>query len=174
MSKSIGNVINPFEYVENYGTDALRYYLLSKINPFEDSDFTKEGFEQVYQADLANGLGNLVSRVSKLLEINDIKIKQNNSGKLDKKVAEEIEKYRFDRALEKIWEKISELDFTINKNELWKDTKSKIKFLEIIVEEIRNIAYNLRPFLPKTANRIENQFKGSSIKSSEPLFPRIK
>ncbi|MBI1866156.1 MAG: methionine--tRNA ligase, partial [Candidatus Staskawiczbacteria bacterium] len=66
MSKSLGNVIDPFDYVENYGTDALRYYLLAKISPTEDSDFTKEKFEETYNADLANGLGNLVSRSAKL------------------------------------------------------------------------------------------------------------
>src|SRR3990167_5488291 len=69
MSKSLGNVGSPYGLVDKYGTDAARYYLLAKINPFEDSDFTYEKFEKAYTSDLANGLGNLVQRVSKLCEL---------------------------------------------------------------------------------------------------------
>ena len=66
MSKSLGNVIDPFAIVSEYGTDALRYYLARHIHPFEDSDFTMEKFKEVYNANLANGLGNLVSRIMKM------------------------------------------------------------------------------------------------------------
>src|SRR3989338_1667441 len=70
MSKSIGNVINPADIVAEYGTDALRYFLLREISPFEDSPFTMERFKDAYNANLANGLGNLVSRVMKMAESN--------------------------------------------------------------------------------------------------------
>src|SRR6185436_8904468 len=63
MSKSLGNVINPVEIVNEYGTDALRYFLLREISPFEDSPFTMERFKEAYNANLANGLGNLASRI---------------------------------------------------------------------------------------------------------------
>ncbi len=68
MSKTIGNVVDPHEYIDNYGADAFRYYLAREISPFEDGDFTKERFIEVYNANLANGLGNLVSRVFKMAE----------------------------------------------------------------------------------------------------------
>jgi len=68
ISKSLGNVVNPIELVRKYGTDPVRYFLLSKIHPFEDSDFTIEKFEDAHNSDLANGLGNLVARVAKLCE----------------------------------------------------------------------------------------------------------
>ena len=68
MSKSIGNVIDPVEYIDTYGAEALRYYLAREISPFEDGDFTKEKFIEVYNANLANGLGNLVSRSLKMAE----------------------------------------------------------------------------------------------------------
>ena len=70
MSKTVGNVLDPIPLIEKYGADALRYYLLAKISPFSDGDFSEEKFKEVYNADLANGLGNLVARVAKLCERN--------------------------------------------------------------------------------------------------------
>ena len=71
ISKSLGNVVDPIELVEKYGKDAVRYFLLREISTFEDSPFTIERFKEAYNANLANGLGNLVSRVVKLsTEIN--------------------------------------------------------------------------------------------------------
>ena len=70
MSKSLGNTVDPIELVAEYGTDALRYYLTREISPFEDTPFTKEMFKDAYNANLANGLGNLVSRVMTMSEKN--------------------------------------------------------------------------------------------------------
>src|SRR3989344_1445248 len=63
MSKTLGNVINPADLIEKNGADALRYYLLAKFQPFTDGDFSEQKLKDVYNADLANGLGNLVARV---------------------------------------------------------------------------------------------------------------
>jgi methionyl-tRNA synthetase len=68
MSKTLGNVYYPLPLLEKYGADPLRYYCLAKISPFQDGDFSEEKFKESYNADLANGLGNLVSRVAKLCE----------------------------------------------------------------------------------------------------------
>ncbi len=189
MSKSFGNVIDPFEYVDKYGTDALRYYLLAKVSPFEDSDFTKEGFEQVYQADMANGIGNLVSRVAKMAENINLKTclpagkaeKQKNpsasSGqalKISKKIGNEVEKFRFDNALALIWERIREQDRYINENKVWQLDKDKQKkALLQLISNILQVSADLTPFLPETAKKIEVQFSGPLIKSEKPLFPRI-
>lgn len=70
MSKSLGNVISPYDVVREYGTDALRYYVARELSTFEDSDMTMEKFKEAYNANLANGLGNLVSRVMQLAEKN--------------------------------------------------------------------------------------------------------
>lgn len=173
MSKSIGNVIDPIEYVEKYGTDALRYYLLAKISPFEDSDFTKESFEQIYQSDLANGLGNLVSRVASLAELNNVDASKNAVNEFDTFIREALDQYRFDWVLEEIWKKITLLDTKINNEELWKETNQKVASLVKVIEGVRQIAYDLKPFLPETAEKIEKQFAGPEIKKSTPLFPRL-
>lgn len=174
MSKSLGNVIDPIEYIEKYGTDALRYYLLAKISPAEDSDFTKEKFEEVYNADLANGLGNLISRVAKLCEkesIGNVHITPTQ----DSTVNMGLKEFRFDLAISNIWDNIKILDQIINKEEPWKiNDKNELKdALEKYVTQILNLAFNLKPFLPDTAEKIEKQFKSPKIKSSEPLFPRL-
>lgn len=68
MSKTLGNVIDPIEMITKYGTDVLRYYLLREIPSTADGDFSERRLLEIYNSDLANGLGNLVSRVAKLCE----------------------------------------------------------------------------------------------------------
>jgi len=172
MSKSLGNVIDPFEIVNKHGTDALRYFLLGKLHAWQDSDFTIEKFEETYNADLANGLGNLVSRVAKLAEITELKIDSTKPVML-KEVGKELEEYRFDNALNFIWDKARELDATINNTQLWENTEAKINILQEIINSIKQIAYSLQSFLPETSEKILAQFSSAEIKSGKPLFPRI-
>lgn len=175
ISKSLGNIINPFDLVEKYGTDALRYYLLAKINPYEDSDFTKEKFEDVYNSDLANGLGNLVSRVAKLCEISGFEFEKTSINKFDGTISKPLDEFRFDEAIKIVWAKITETDQYINTNEPWKLKGEELKsVLTYSVKSLVAIAYYLAPFLPETAVKIEKQFKGPKIKSEDPLFPRLK
>lgn len=183
MSKSLGNVIDPFEYVEKYGTDALRYYLLAKISPTEDSDFTKEKFEETYNADLANGLGNLVARVAKLVELKKLDLSQlvyKRDNRIIREIGPMIERFEFNTALEYIWMTISNLDKYINKERPWElPPKSANKKLgQIIVgsetvTSLLEITEALKIFLPETSEKIEKQFKGPEIKTSEILFPRL-
>lgn len=174
ISKSLGNVINPFDLVEKYATDPVRYFLLAKLSPYEDSNFTIQRFEDAYNSDLANGLGNLVSRIAKLAEKSGIGFNDTKTD-LYEKVETSVSEFEFDLALTDIWTKIKNLDQEINLNEPWKLESKKLEvFLQESINSIRNIAYNLRPFLPETAKKIERQFKGPKIKSAEPLFPRLK
>ena len=177
MSKSVGNVIDPFAVVKKYGADATRYYLLSEILPFEDGDFSYEKFEIRYNADLANGLGNLVSRVSNLLEKNEIeiKIRIDSDKKLKKEFSQKMELYRFDEALKVLWGRLRESDEFLSAKAPWKmEDKDDIKkVLEPVAQSILNVAYYLQPFMPATAEKIIKQFGAKQVKKEEGLFPRI-
>jgi len=173
ISKSLGNIIDPYKLVAKYGTDAVRYYLLAKTHPFEDSDFTLGKFEKAYNADLANGLGNLSARIAKLCERVNSPFKSIEVS-LKKEVSEALEEFRFDRALESIWTDIKSLDQQIEKTKPWELKGEELKEnLEKAVKAVRNIAFNLKPFLPETAEKIEKQFSGRKIKAEKSLFPRL-
>ncbi|MEK7607578.1 MAG: class I tRNA ligase family protein, partial [Patescibacteria group bacterium] len=125
-----------------------------------------------YNADLANGLGNLVARVAKLIERSGIQYSVFSIQFTDEKF---LDKFRFDEALKTIWEWISELDQQIEKDQPWKLEGNDLeKILAGYRENILRIATALQPFLPETAEKILAQFKGPEIKSGAPLFPRIK
>jgi methionyl-tRNA synthetase len=185
MSKTIGNVIDPFEITEKYGTDALRYYLLSEISPFSDGDFSVKRLEEVYNADLANGLGNLISRVSKLCE--SAGFRQSSSPKAPHLIAEHdeyrnlLEEFKFNEAISLIWSKIKTLDKFINEEKPWELLKlagnrkgrDLNSLLSHAVDQITEIGLLLELFLPEASNKIRAQFSKQEIKQEKPLFPRI-
>lgn len=177
MSKSLGNVINPYEVVEKYGADATRYYLLAEIQTFEDGDFSYKKFDIRYNADLANGLGNLVARVSNLLEKNELEvnIKVNSDEKLVKEFRQKMDKYEFNNALELLWRKLKEADEILSAKAPWKmKNKNDIeKVLKPVAQNILNVAYCLQPFMPETAEKIMKQFSEKQIRKGDILFPRI-
>ena len=172
MSKTLGNVINPIELIKKYGADPLRYYFLAKFSPFQDGDFSENKFREVYNADLANGLGNLVARVAKLCEKANFEAPQSYKVWCAD-VTRAFEEFKFNEALKAIWLLISEADQKINVTEPWKLEGAELsKVLKDLVKRIQEIGYNLRPFLPETAEKILSQFSGK-IKSTDPLFPRL-
>ncbi len=172
MSKTIGNVVDPFGLIEKYGTDPIRYYLLREIPTSGDGDFSEKRFKELYTADLANGLGNLVARVTKLAEGQKlgIKIPTQMSGKC----SDLIHKFEFSRALQSIWDQISTVDGEINKAEPWKITDQELKneFLATAVNQILQIGFDLKPFLPHTSKIIFESLQGTISKPST-LFPRL-
>ena len=182
MSKTLGNVIDPIELIDKYGSDPLRYYFLRYVSPFADGDFSKNKFKEIYNADLANGLGNLIARVAKLCE-NSNYVQMGSESRVSKHLIS-IEEYsdamsqlRFNDALSFVWKKIAALDKFINDEKPWDLFKSGDKRLKSIlahsIDQIQEIAVLLEPFLPETAQKIEAQFKIPQVKSGKPLFPRI-
>ena len=188
MSKSLGNVIDPFKLVEKYGTEPVRYFLLREIPAAEDGDFTYEKFEARYNADLASGLGNLVARVLTVAE----KIKpQLIEGRFQNpELAEEInnvrkkyekflDEFKFNEALTSIWELISFCDKYIDKKRPWEETENQTAIIADLLYVIGNIAKMLQPFLPETSEKIFDQLgiKATEqkwhfeIKKGESLFP---
>lgn len=177
MSKSLGNVITPKDLVDKYGVDGARYLMISAVTFGSDGDISLKSFDTKYNADLANGLGNLVARTAKLCQNSDFEFTINTSmyQQFDKKIEEALKNYRFDEALKNIWLEISQTDQFINEEEPWTLKGEELKKVLVhLVDHIRSIAFNLKPYLPETAEKIEAQFKGPKIKSSEGLFPRLK
>ena len=203
MSKSLGNVIDPFELVEKYGTDAVRYYLLREIPSTEDGDFTYEKFEERYNADLASGVGNLVARVLTMAEninpksqIPNPKQIQNPKFKtLIKEVREKyknaLDNFKFNEALKTIWDLISFCDGYIERERPWEiknllRSKPEVllrgqKVISDLLIVLAIIAEMLQPFLPGTSQKIFQQLGVKpdkkpwrfKIKKAKPLFPRI-
>lgn len=173
MSKTLGNVYDPLLAIEKLGADALRYYCLAKVSPFQDGDFSEDKLKESYNANLANGLGNLVARVAKMAEKINFQVTSQHMI-FYPEVERLINQYRFNEALEFIWAKISQLDKRINEEKPW-EIKDEEKLADVLLElstGIRAVAYNLQPFMPETAEKILNQFSGQ-VKSSDPLFPRV-
>src|SRR3989338_9333949 len=184
MSKTLGNVVDPEELIERYSklvgnnatVDGLRYYLLAKFSPFSDGDFSENKFKEVYNSDLANGLGNLVERVAKLCEINNVII---NPIKSRLPTSSELggyhihlENFEFNLALEELWRDITEIDRDINVDQPWEG--KNLDKIPGYVRHIKHIAFGLQPFLPKTSEKILKIFSGPKVKSGEILFPRLK
>jgi len=187
ISKSLGNVIDPIELVKKYGTDAVRYYLLREISPFKDGDFTYKRFEERYNADLANGLGNLLSRILKMagdVFEGEVDCKPDDEfGKLLDNAFEKVDgfmdSYEFHKALGAIWEIISFCDAYIEEKKPW-ETKDK-RILKNLLGALLKIAILLKPFLPNTSEKIFKQLGAQknatdwviSPKKGVALFPKL-
>lgn len=174
MSKTLGNVIDPIEVIEKYGEDALRYYLLREIPATGDGDFTWERFEEVYNGELANELGNLVNRVVKMSGKYSIKFKVKSEYFKENGNLLKLENFDFKGAIEDVWTEVRALNEFIEKNKPWELAKDDEKKLEAVLTEAQNklyeIAFGLAIFMPETAEKIKRQL--DTLKA-EPLFPRI-
>ncbi len=175
MSKSLGNVIDPIEYVEKYGTDAVRYYVLAKFSSYEDGPISQKLFEEAYNSDLANGIGNLVARVSTMAEKADGRWQMVDGRKISKEVIQAMNSWDFNKAMADIWQQIKQADTLINEREAWKlEGGEKEEVLIDLVNRLRQIGTDLAPFLPGTSEKILKTFMGPEIKKAEILFPRLK
>ncbi|MBI2459230.1 MAG: methionine--tRNA ligase [Parcubacteria group bacterium] len=177
MSKTLGNVIAPDDLIKKYGVDAARYLIMSATAFGHDGDIGWEKFNDKYNADLANGLGNLVARVSNLLEKNKLalKLKINSDKKLVKAYKDSLENFKFDEALKLLWQKMRSADEFLSHKKPWKmlDSKKIKNILQPLAQDILNAASLLKPFMPTVSEKIIKQFTAKEIKKGEVLFPRI-
>ncbi|MBU6310798.1 methionine--tRNA ligase [Patescibacteria group bacterium] len=175
MSKSLGNTIRAYEVVSRYGTDATRYFLLRHIHPFEDSDVSWAKFDEWYNANLANGLGNLVARVMKLAENHVTEPVTIDTIELPKEYTDALERFEFNRALDVVWGIIQRVDQRINAEEPFRlvksDPEAGKRVIEDLVRELARIAHLLEPFMPATARGIREAVL-ANIKPPS-LFSRI-
>lgn len=188
MSKSIGNVIDPFELTQKYGTDPVRYFFLSEFKTTGDGDFSYKKFENKYNADLSSGIGNLVSRVLTLVEkknligekiIIDDDFKKEVQEYLDDS-DKHLENFELNEAINKIWDLMRFLDKFIEEKKPWEvnDKNELVQIFSKLVYAIRKIAEALDPFLPETSARILS-FLGEKVDemncvNKQILFPRLK
>ena len=200
MSKTIGNVVDPFEAVKKYGAEVVRYFLLREIPSGDDGDFSYKKLEERYNGDLANGLGNLVQRVLTLIDTKmngELIYKEELISKEVKAKIEEkflahknhIENFTLHEALANIWELISFADKYMDDRKPWAAIKhDEKKFLEImtnLVAVIHSVAWMLLPFMPEIANKVFGSFGANRsletlenhkfiVKKGEGLFPRLR
>lgn len=178
MSKTLGNVVDPKDIVEEYGTDALRYFLLKEVSSFEDSPFTKERFLASYNSGLANGLGNLTSRLMNMVVSYDVDISsvsKNNAIFQADYIEIFINKFEIQNAMQYIWDGISATDSFIQAKEPFKLIKiNKEEAYQVIIQAVQqlfDIACMLEPLLPDTSKKILSLIE-TKQKPEQPLFLR--
>lgn len=184
MSKSVGNVVNPYEVVEKYGAESLRYYLLAVAPPFsEDIDYTEEKFANIINGDLANGIGNLVGRVTKLCELNGekfiIELEKVKDEELESKIAKLMEDYKIDEVCRLFSAEVGKLDKDLQEKKPWEGVGDSKAYLEEVLNRILVLLDEFDFILPQTKQKVfseigvkEGKYLGS-IKHVKGLFERV-
>jgi len=183
MSKSLGNTIDPLELVREYGTDALRYYVCRENHPFEDSPFTVTMFKEAYNAGLANGIGNLTSRVLKLtsthLTEKDLFVLERPRKVSDMSVFKSLAEYNIQAYCNEIWKLVTASDQLMQETQPFKlvklvdaaEVKKGKEVLAKLHENLGTIAFLLGPIMPETAAIIAEHVKANKM-PEKPLFMR--
>ncbi len=178
ISKSLGNAIDPLEWASKYTPDAVRYFLLREVPFGQDGDVSEEKLKARYNGDLANGLGNLFSRTTNMIE----KFLDGDAEYISspKDLSDALEAFRnldFSTGLTEIWEAIAWANQLIDKAKPWdlvKTDPDKVKeLLNNLAALLYDIAQKLSPVLPDTADKIRKTFENENIIKAEPLFPKI-
>ncbi len=174
MSKSLGNVIEPLSLVEEYGTDAVRFFLARHIHPFEDTDVTLERFKEAYNADLANGLGNLSSRIMQLAQTHLTEAVKVAFVPYPEEFTQALAQFEIHKAVEYIWKRIAALDQKITEQAPFKVVKEDAEkgrvMITELVHELAAIDLMLEPLIPQTSKNIIEAIMAN--KKPENLFPR--
>lgn len=199
MSKSLENVIDPNDLVKIYGKDGARYLIISQFPFGQDGDVKAELFNEQYNANLANGLGNLVSRVCSVAVKNKIKLSKSSDNadvkKLWKQVFEHYENFALEEVLKTALHLAQISDKIVEKEKIWEldqNSEEASKIFYNLLENIRHISLMISPFLPDTSDKIFDILgipeegkkplkeailwgglpEGARVRKGEPLFPR--
>ncbi len=186
MSKSVGNVVDPVQIINEYGIDAFRYYFSRHIPTLDDGDFTWEKFEAAYNGELANDLGNLIQRVaSMIVKYQAGVIGESEQAEHDMSLYHEsMEKLEFNKAMDEVWNMVRSLNQYIDNVKPWevakeigKDAEAEPHLAEILAHcagALLQIGDLLVPFLPQTAERIHKLFDSGVVQPDEGVsFPKL-
>ena len=191
MSKSLGNVVSPLEIIDNYGVDAFRYYFVSHVTTFDDGDFTWEKFEAAYNGELANDLGNLVSRVAAMIRkyFDGSLTFVDETNELRDQAETLLGNYRvamdgldLNAAMSAIMEYVHELNQYIERSTPWKVAKLDdeaerqqrlVEIFSTLVGGLLLVAKYLSPFLPETAETIHSVYGHDELPDTvQIMFPK--
>lgn len=186
MSKSVGNVVDPLEIIQQYGADAFRYFFSRHIPTQDDGDFTWESFEKAYNGELGNDLGNLVQRVSAMITryqagvIGDGPQAKHDMGAYH----EAMRDLEFNKALDEVWGSVRALNQYLENVKPWEIAKKREtdpeaethlgEVLSYAAGTLLQIADELVPFMPTAAQTIHTMFDSGVVPAQQtPLFPKI-
>jgi methionyl-tRNA synthetase len=201
MSKTLGNVIDPFEVIDRLGSDALRFYLLREVQWGQDGDVTWEGLHRRYEGELANDLGNLVSRTTAMItryRDSAVPAGRNALDPVHESVGERIADTDLTGALEEIWTLVRRANRFVEEQQPWvlaksdraEDARALDDALYTLADTVRALAVLLYPFIPTAAAQILVAVgnadsvgweraalglleAGSRVQQPEPIFPRV-
>jgi methionyl-tRNA synthetase len=194
MSKSLGNVVNPLDVIDEFGIDVFRYFLLREVPFGFDGVFSKTALVKRFNGDLANDLGNLVYRTltmaekyfgGRVPELDSATLDEIGRAKIlpkidaiEAKVDEALDRFDFIAALDAVWDLIGAANKYIEETKPWnlkKENKNKEleNFIALLIAAIRVVAKEIAPFMPQTSEKINSQIKTDRVEKASPLFPRI-
>ena len=202
MSKSLGNVLDPFEVIQDFGVDALRFYLMRDVSFGEDGSVSMDGVETRYSSELANDLGNLASRTMKMVQryrdgaVPDVALDDGLAGdfaSLSADFCSAMDAFRVSDALEVVWQRVRRLNAFVEEQAPWQLAKDEAKAPELdralasLIEGLRTVAVLLVPYLPERMGTLldalgvrDRTLRGfgegervQAVGDLEPLFPRI-